>query len=99
MIGSLFTTTWNHVLQSGIGFVESIHDELLRLQRCTPSPALAFDLVVTARAAVQLQAAAGPDAAIQDGVAFILDEPGQRGAGAGLGVGDDAGRRRGAFFG
>ena len=47
---------------------------------------------MTALAAAQPQEAAGQDAAIQEGVEFVLDEPGQLGAGAGLGAGDEAGR-------
>ena len=34
----------------------------------------------------------GQDAAIQEGVEFVLDEPGQLAAGAGFGVGEEAGR-------
>lgn len=47
---------------------------------------------MTAFAAAQLQEAADQDAAIQESVEFVLDEPGQLGAGAGLDVGDEAGR-------
>lgn len=34
----------------------------------------------------------GEDAALEEGVELVLDEPRQFGAGAGLGVGDEAGR-------
>ena len=47
---------------------------------------------MAALAAPKPHEAVGQDSAIQEGVEFVLDEPGQRGAGAGLGVGDEAGR-------
>jgi hypothetical protein len=46
---------------------------------------------VAALAAPKPQEAVGQDAAFQEGVELVLDEPGQLGAGAGLGVGDEAG--------
>ena len=47
---------------------------------------------MAAFAAAQPQETVGEDAALQEGVELVLDEPGQFGAGAGLGVGDEAGR-------
>jgi hypothetical protein len=41
---------------------------------------------------VQAQEAMRQDVALKEGVELVLDEPGQLGAGAGLGVGDEAGR-------
>ena len=49
-------------------------------------------LVVAALAAAQPQEAVGQDAALEEGVELVLDEPRQLGSGAGLGVGDEAGR-------
>ncbi len=49
-------------------------------------------LVVAALAAAQPQEAVGQDAALEEGVELVLDEPRQLGPGAGLGVGDEAGR-------
>ena len=43
-------------------------------------------------AAVQSQEAVGQDAALQEGVELVLDESRQLAPGAGLGVGDEAGR-------
>ena len=37
------------------------------------------------------QEAVGQEAAFEEGVELVLDEPGQLGPGAGLGVGDEAG--------
>jgi len=45
---------------------------------------------VTALAASQPQGAADQDAATREGFEIVLDEPGQLGAGVGLGVGDEA---------
>ena len=42
--------------------------------------------------AAQPQETVRQDAALEEGVEFVLDEPGQLGAGAGFGVGDEAGR-------
>jgi hypothetical protein len=42
--------------------------------------------------AAQPQKTVGQDAALDEGVELVFDEPGQLGAGAGLGVGDEAGR-------
>jgi hypothetical protein len=47
---------------------------------------------VAALAAAQPQKAVGQDAALEEGVELVFDEPWQFGAGAGLGVGDEAGR-------
>jgi hypothetical protein len=47
---------------------------------------------VAALAAAQPQEAVGQDAAFEKGVELVLDEPRQLGAGAGFGVGDEAGR-------
>ena len=61
-------------------------------------PALAIlaaegqQLIVAALAAAQPQEAVRQDAASQEGVELVLDERPQFGAGAGLGVGDEAGR-------
>ena len=41
-------------------------------------------------AAAQAQEAVGQDAAFEEGVELVFDEPRQRGPGAGLGVGDEA---------
>jgi hypothetical protein len=49
-------------------------------------------LVVTAIAAAQSQEALRQDAALEEGVELVLDEPRQLGPGAGFGVGDEAGR-------
>jgi hypothetical protein len=48
-------------------------------------------LVVAALAAAQPQEAVGRDAALQEGLELVLDEPGQFRPGAGLGVSDGAG--------
>jgi hypothetical protein len=47
---------------------------------------------VATLAASQPQEAVGQDAALEEGVELVLDEPRQLGASAGLGVGDEAGR-------
>ena len=47
---------------------------------------------VAALAAAQPQDAVRQDAALEDGVELVLDEPGQLRFGAGLGVSDEAGR-------
>ena len=47
---------------------------------------------MTALAASQPQEAVRQDAALEEGVEFVLEEPGQFTAGAGLGVRDEAGR-------
>jgi hypothetical protein len=47
---------------------------------------------VAAVAAAQPQEAVGQDAAFEEGVELVLDEPRQLGASAGLGVGDETGR-------
>ena len=49
-------------------------------------------LVMPAVAAAQAQEAVGQDAAFEESVELVFDEPRQRGPGAGLGVGDEAGR-------
>ena len=49
-------------------------------------------LVVPALAAAQPQEAVRQDAAFEEGVELVLDEPGQFGTRAGFGVGDEAGR-------
>lgn len=48
-------------------------------------------LVVAALAAAQPQEAVRPDAALEEGIQLVLDEPGQLGTRAGFGVGDEAG--------
>lgn len=48
--------------------------------------------VVVGIAAAQSQEAVGQDAAREEGVELVLDEPQQLRAGAGLGIGDEAGR-------
>ena len=48
-------------------------------------------LVVPAFAAAQPQEAVGQDAALQEGVELVFDEPRQLSPGAGLGVGNEAG--------
>ena len=47
---------------------------------------------MAALVAAQPQEAVGEDAALEEGVELVPDEPGQLGAGAGLGVRDEAGR-------
>ncbi len=47
--------------------------------------------VVAAAAAAQPRQAVGQDAALEEGVELVLDEPGQLGAGAGVGMRDEAG--------
>jgi hypothetical protein len=47
--------------------------------------------IVAALAAAQPQEAAGEEAALEKGIELVLDEPRQFGAGAGLGVRDEAG--------
>ena len=47
---------------------------------------------MAAVAAEQAQEAVGQDAALEERLELVLDEPGQLGAGAGLGVRDEAGR-------
>jgi hypothetical protein len=49
---------------------------------------------VPALAAAQPQESVRQDAALEQGVELVLDEPRQFGAGAGLGVSDEAGRVR-----
>jgi ABC-type cobalamin transport system permease subunit len=66
-----------------------------RAARGAKAAALAAEreqLVVAALAAAQPQEAMRQDAALQEGFELVLDEPGQLGASAGLGVGDEAGR-------
>jgi hypothetical protein len=47
---------------------------------------------VAALPATQPQEAVCQDAALEEGVELVLDEPGQLGPGAGFGVGNEAGR-------
>jgi len=46
---------------------------------------------VAALAAAQPKGAVGQDAALREGIGLVLDEPGQLGTGAGLGLGDEDG--------
>ena len=66
-----------------------------RTARGAKAAALAAErqqLVVAALAAAQPQETMRQDSALQEGFELVLDEPGQLGARAGLGVGDEAGR-------
>ena len=60
--------------------------------QAAPLAAERQQLVVPALAAAQPQKPVGQDAALEEGVELVSDEPGQLGAGAGLGMGDEAGR-------
>ncbi|HEY6356491.1 MAG TPA: hypothetical protein VIY30_18560 [Burkholderiaceae bacterium] len=63
-------------------------------RRAEPAPLAAEgqQLVVAAIVAAQPQEAVGEDAAFEERVELILDEPRQLAAGAGLGLRDEAGR-------
>ena len=57
-----------------------------------PFAAGSHQLVVAAIAAAQAQEAVGQDAAFEEGVELVFDDVRRRGGGAGLDVGDEAGR-------
>jgi hypothetical protein len=72
----------------------------VRSADAAPLAAERQQLVVAALAASPPQEAMGQDAAFEASVELVLDEPRQLRAGAGLGVGDEAGRmlsQRGAI--